>query len=76
MSEPAAVSLMNEELANCEKALKAGQEAVSAVKSYESQERAAYAKLEMSEERLRQFKDTIERIGVLRAREAELESRD
>lgn len=72
LNDPAAIRLMSDELTNCEKALKASQEAVSAIKTYENQERAAYAKLETAEERLSQLKSTIERIGTLRAREKDL----
>jgi len=72
LSDATAIRSASDELANTEKALKIGQEAVSATKTYENQERAAYAKLETANERLSQLKGTIERIETLRARETQL----
>jgi hypothetical protein len=72
LNDPAAIRSMNDDLANNEKALKAGQEALSAVKTYENQERVAYARLETAGERLSQLKGMIERIETLRSRETQL----
>jgi uncharacterized protein YhaN len=72
INDPAAIRSMNDDLANSEKALKAGQEALSAVKAYENQERVAHARLETAGERLSQLKGMIERIDTFRSRETQL----
>jgi uncharacterized protein YhaN len=74
LTDPAARHAIDAELANTEKSLKQGQEAANRLKSYESQERAAHAKLETATQRLNQLTETITRIDGGRGREAKIDS--